>query len=194
MPLGQTAQCAIDVSAYVESPYWPTTHIVQLALVNKLHEPAAHCPLHELLIELPVPNRPAAQPAHAVRPVLLWYLPFAQATQWPLLARVIVALPMRPAAHELQALMPTALYWPPGHSLHAVGSVALLALNCPAVHATHCDADALAANLPPSHCLQSVALAPLYVPAGHESHAMVPVEPVNLPASQFGQNAWPTKD
>jgi hypothetical protein len=168
-------------------------HCVQLLLDSELHEPAAHCPLHELLIELPVPNRPAVQSAHAVWPVLFWYWPFAHATQWPLLARAIAALPMRPAAHELQALTPAALYWPSGHSLHAVDSVTL-ALNCPAVHAKHCDADALAANLPPSHCLQSTALALLYVPAGHASHTMVPVEPVNLPASQFGQNAWPTMD
>jgi hypothetical protein len=165
---------------------------VQLLLDSELHEPAAHCPLHELLNEPPVPNRPAAQSAHAVWPMLFWYWPFTQATQWPLLARAIAALPMRPSAHELQVLMPAALYWPPGHSLHAVDSTTLLALNCPAVHATHCDADALAANLPPSHFLQSVALALLNVPAGHESHTMVPVEPVYLPASQFGQNALPT--
>jgi hypothetical protein len=52
-------------------PYWPAVHSVQPTLACKLHEPAAHCPLHELLIEPPVPNRPAAQSAHAVRPVSL---------------------------------------------------------------------------------------------------------------------------
>ena len=180
------------MSGFVDSPYWPAKHGVQLLLDSELHEPAAHCPLHELLIELPMPNRPAAQSEQAVWPVSLWYLPFAHAAQWPLLARAIATSPIRPAAHELQALTPAALYWPSGHSLHAVGFVTLMALNCPAVHATHCDADALAANLPPSHCLQSAALAPLYVPAGHESHTIIPVEPVNLPASQFEQNAWPT--
>jgi hypothetical protein len=169
LPFGQTTQCAIVVSAYVESPYWPTTHIVQLALVSKLHEPVAHCPLHELLIELPVPNRPAAQSAHAVWPVLLWYLPFAQATQWLLLPRAITALPIRPAAHELQVATPAALYWPSGHSLHAVDSV-MFELCLPAAHVAHCDAVALAANLPPSHCLQSAALAPLYFPTGQASH------------------------
>jgi hypothetical protein len=44
---------------------------MQLAFACKLHDPAAHCPLHELLVEPPVPNRPAAQSAHAVRPVSL---------------------------------------------------------------------------------------------------------------------------
>ena len=157
------------MSVKVESPYRPAVHSVQLALASKLHEPAAHCPLHELLIELPVPNRPAAQPAHAVRPVLLWYLPFAQATQWLLLPRAIIALPIRPAAHELQAATPAALYWPSGHSLHAVDSV-MFELCLPAAHVAHCDAVALAANLPPSHCLHSAALAPLYFPAGQASH------------------------
>ena len=146
---------------------------MQLLLVSKLHEPAAHCPLHELLIEPPVPNWPAAQSAHAVWPALFWYWPFVHAAQWWLLFRGFAALPMRPTEHSLQALTPAALYWPSGHSLHAVGPVSL-ALNCPAVHSTHCDADALAANLPPSHCLQSVALAPLYVPAGHTSHDSEP--------------------
>ena len=174
------------MSGYVESPYWPAKHRAQLLLVSKLHEPAAHCPLHELLIEPPVPNRPAAQSEQAVWPVSLWYLPFTQAAQWPLLARAIATSPIRPAAHELQALTPAALYWPSGHSLHAVDSVTL-ALNCPASHVAHCDADSLAANLPPSHCLQSVALAPLYCPAEHEVHAADPVVFVNLPAMHASQ-------
>jgi len=127
-PVSHAAQCALDVCALVDLPYRPVVHSVQLAFASKLHEPAAHCPLHELLIEPPVPNRPAAQSAHAVRPVLLWYRPFAHATQWLLLARAIAASPMRPAAHELQTLTPAALYWPSGHSLHAVDS-ATLALN-----------------------------------------------------------------
>ena len=71
LPVSHAAQCALDVCALVDLPYWPAVHSVQLALVSKLHEPAAHCPLHELLIEPPVPNRPAAQSAHAVRPVSL---------------------------------------------------------------------------------------------------------------------------
>ena len=96
-------------------------------------------------------------------------MPFAHAAQWSLLARAVVASPLRPAAHALQAATPAALYCPSGHSLHAVDSVTL-ALNCPASHVAHCDADTLAANLPPSHCLQSVALAPLYFPAGQASH------------------------
>jgi hypothetical protein len=128
LPISHAAQCAIDVCALSDLPYWPAMHSAQLLLASKLHEPAAHCPLHELLIEPPVPNRPAAQSAHAVRPVLLWYRPFAHATQWLLLARAIAASPMRPAAHELQTLTPAALYWPSGHSLHAVDS-ATLALN-----------------------------------------------------------------
>jgi hypothetical protein len=174
------------VSGYVESPYWPAKHSAQLLLASKLHEPAAHCPLHELLIEPPVPNRPAAQSAHAVWPVSLWCLPFTQAVQWPLLARAIATSPIRPAAHELQVLTPAALYWPSGHSLHAVDSV-MLALNCPAVHATHCEADALAAYLPPSHCSQSVALAPLYLPAGHASHDSEPSAGWCWPAAHASQ-------
>ena len=71
LPVSHAAQCALDVCALVDLPYWPAVHSVQLALVSKLHEPAAHCPLHELLAEPPVPNRPAAQSAHAVRPVSL---------------------------------------------------------------------------------------------------------------------------
>ena len=84
-----------------------------------------------------------------------------------------MASPIRPAAHELQAATPAALYCPSGHSLHAVDSVALT-LYCPALHVAHCDADPLAANFPPSHCLQSAALAPLYFPAGHASHEANP--------------------
>jgi hypothetical protein len=124
------------VSGKVESPYRPAVHSVQLALVSKLHEPAAHCPLHELLIEPPVPNRPAAQSEQAVWPVSLWYLPFTQAAQWPLLARATATSPLRPAAHSLQVATPAALYCPSGHSLHAADS-ATLALNCPASHVAH---------------------------------------------------------
>ena len=124
------------MSGKVESPYRPAVHSVQLALVSKLHEPAAHCPLHELLIEPPVPNRPAAQSEQAVWPVSLWYLPFMQAAQWPLLARATAASPLRPAAHWLQVATPAALYCPSGHSLHAADS-ATLALNCPASHVAH---------------------------------------------------------
>ena len=80
-----------------------------------------------------------------------------------------VSSPLRPAAHSLQAATPAALYWPFGHSLHALDSVAL-ALYRPALHIEHCDADPLAANFPPSHCLHSAALAPLYPPAGQASH------------------------
>ena len=124
------------MSGKVESPYRPAVHSVQLALVSKLHEPAAHCPLHELLIEPPVPNRPAAQSEQAVWPVSLWYLPFTQAAQWPLLARATATSPLRPAAHSLQVATPAALYCPSGHSLHAADS-ATLALNCPASQVAH---------------------------------------------------------
>jgi hypothetical protein len=86
-----------------------------------------------------------------------------------LLSFPVPTTPIRPAAHELQAATPAALYCPSGHSLHAVDSVTL-ALNCPASHVAHCDADPLAANLPPSHCLQFAALAPLYFPARQASH------------------------
>ena len=60
------------------------------------------------------------------------------------------------------------------------------------MHVTHCGADALAANLPPSHCLQPVALAPLCVPAEHEVQAADPAAFANWPAAQFLQNAWLT--
>jgi hypothetical protein len=81
LPVSHAAQCALDVCAFVGLPYIPAAHSVQLTLACKLHEPAAHCPLHELLVEPPVPNRPAAHSAHAVRPVSLWYWPFAHAVQ-----------------------------------------------------------------------------------------------------------------
>jgi hypothetical protein len=41
--------------------------------------PAAHCPLHELLIEPPVPNRPAGQSSHAAKPAVAANAPAPQA-------------------------------------------------------------------------------------------------------------------
>ena len=70
-PVSHAAQCALDVCAFVDLPYRPAVHSVQLTLACKLHDPTAHCPLHELLVEPPVPNLPAAQSAHAVRPASL---------------------------------------------------------------------------------------------------------------------------
>jgi hypothetical protein len=69
LPVTHAAQCAFDVCALSDLPYWPAIHRAQLPLACELHDPAAHCPLHELLVEPPVPNRPAAQSVHAVRPV-----------------------------------------------------------------------------------------------------------------------------
>jgi hypothetical protein len=71
LPVSHAAQCALDICAFVDLPYRPAVHRVQLTLVSKLHDPEAHCPLHELLDEPPVPNRPAAQSTHAVRPASL---------------------------------------------------------------------------------------------------------------------------
>jgi hypothetical protein len=48
---------------------------VQLTLACKLHDPAAHCPLHELLVEPPVPNRPAAHSEHDDWPEFAWNRP-----------------------------------------------------------------------------------------------------------------------
>jgi hypothetical protein len=69
LPVSHTAQCALDVCSLSSLPYWPAVHSVQLPLACELHDPAAHCPLHELLVDPPVPNRPATQSVHAVRPV-----------------------------------------------------------------------------------------------------------------------------
>jgi hypothetical protein len=60
---------------------------------------------------------------------------------------------MRPAAHSLQALMPTALYWPPGHSLHAVACW----------------------YFPAGHSLHALASLALYWPAEHRGHEMAPL-------------------
>jgi hypothetical protein len=122
-------------------------------------------------------------------PASSWYLPAGQLLQCAIDIFSDAGSPYRPAvhgvqlaftgklhepaAHELQAATPAALYCPPGHSLQAVDSITL-ALICPALHVAHCDADSLAANLPPSHCLQAAALAPLYFPAGHALHEALP--------------------
>jgi hypothetical protein len=71
LPVSHPAQWATDACDCTKLPYRPAVHCVQLTLVSKLHVPAAHCPLHELLVEPPVPNQPAAQSTHAVRPASL---------------------------------------------------------------------------------------------------------------------------
>jgi hypothetical protein len=68
LPEPHAAQCALDVCSFGDLPYRPAVHSVQLTLVGKLHDPGAHCPLHELLVEPPAPNRPASHGVHAVRP------------------------------------------------------------------------------------------------------------------------------
>ena len=102
----------------------------------------------------------------------------------------IAASPTRPAAHELQAATAAALYWPSGQPLQDIDSTKLV-LKLPAPQSSHCDEDALSANLPPSHRLQSAALAPLYLPDGQASHDVKPGVPWYWPAPHASQYVVP---
>jgi hypothetical protein len=142
LPVSHAAQCALDVCALVDLPYRPAVHSVQLALVSKLHEPAAHCPLHELLVEPPEPNRPAAQSAHAVWPVSLWYWPFAHATQCPALVFSNAGVPYLPASQTAQLACETsAAYVPFAQTVQLDWSAS--GWNCPTEHGTQLASDSL---------------------------------------------------
>ena len=69
LPVSHALQWALDVPSTDELPKRPASQPMQAALCAWLHFPPGHAPLHELLVEPPVPNRPAAHSVHAVRPV-----------------------------------------------------------------------------------------------------------------------------
>ena len=75
MPRPQLLQCVTAVCAKSESPYRPTSHCVQNSLLAGLHVPAAHIPLHALVVAAAPPNRPAAQGLQNVSPRPPWNLP-----------------------------------------------------------------------------------------------------------------------
>ena len=115
---------------------------MQLLLVSELHEPAAHCPLHELLVEPPVPNRPAAQSAHAVWPASLWYWPFAHAAQCPALVLSKSGEPYLPASQATQSDCETsAAYVPFAQTVQLDWSAS--SWNCPTEHGAQLASGAL---------------------------------------------------
>jgi hypothetical protein len=163
---------------------------MQPALACTLHEPAAHWPLHELLVEPPVPNRPAAQLTHATCPWLLVNSPDAQRAQCDtLLLRTVVATPFRPAAQPRHILAPPPLYWPSMHITHAV-EARVFSLRVPAEQAPH-DDEFAKLDLPASHAEQSSTPAPLNRPAAHPLQSSCAPVSWCFPAGQAKQNALP---
>jgi hypothetical protein len=59
------------------------------------------------------------------------------------------------------------------------------------MHALHCSAESLAANLPLSHWSHAAALAPLYFPARHGLHDVDPATASNMPATHASQYVMP---
>lgn len=100
-------------------------------------------------------------------------MPLAHAVQCAPLVFTVPTSPFRPAAQPLQTVTPAALYCPSAQSLQLIDPTASV-LNVPARHVSHCTADSLSANLPPSHCWHVAALAPLYLPDGQASHVVRP--------------------
>ena len=120
-----------------------------------------------------------AQSLQVLSPDWSWYV--FDVHSWQLLcARALWNLP---TGHIVHSTAPGLLHKPGLQSLQLIAFVAL-ALCCPAGHGAHCDADASAANLPPSHSLHVTALAPLYLPDRQDSHDCCIVPLANVPLGQ----------
>jgi hypothetical protein len=164
----------------------PTAQIVHASLAPALHEPAAHLPLHELVVAATPPYRPASQAAHNVRPSSVWYLPAGHAAQCDELLWGTRLSPMRPVGHVVQTLELAALYRPGAHAAHSACSSS--PWNFPGGHVVHSGA-APPANLPVRQPVHALAAAALFVekPSAQSVQLVIPALPWNLPTGQAAQ-------